>query len=402
VADATGNVRAAFEFPPIEDPCHPGTTLTVSVREVDVDPSSRLGDERFVVAFDTSDARGQPLQEFAYDDTTSTLTAMSAPVLVQSGAHPASTCADPMGQGQAALYDAAGNLWVVRSNGISGGPLYIFLRDPAAGESRFETECSVTDPSTGASRPWGMPCTGDVEVGSAINYAGDVDWAFSWTVNLVLDSKTSSVVVFPFSGGASLVEPTPSTGAGPVFTSRTVLDVGLGELEPLTNDARLRSASNGSIDSARRLAWIPISTIEAVVPSGCSFSDCNPVTGAVRDSFLYSADLDRLATSMPRVAEVNAPSSVTPGTPMTIALTTTMTAPFDESTSALRVYVDDGATPVATPSFARSCTEGTCVFDATVPASVTLAAKNGQAIVWHALLFDEAGHALHTTGRVPL
>jgi hypothetical protein len=39
-----------------------------SPREINVDPTSTLGDERFVVIFDTSDDRGQPLQEFRYDE----------------------------------------------------------------------------------------------------------------------------------------------------------------------------------------------------------------------------------------------------------------------------------------------------------------------------------------------
>jgi hypothetical protein len=88
--------------------------------------------------------------------------------------------------------------------------------------------------------------------------------------------------------------------------------------------------------------------------------------------------------------------------PMTIALSTTMTGPFDASTSSLRVYVDDGPTPVTTVSFERSCAgDATCDYHAVIPASATVAVETGHALVWHALLFDQAGHTLHTVGRVP-
>jgi hypothetical protein len=133
-----------------------GVRLTVHPREVDVDPTRPIGDERFVVVFDVDvqGGRARPFvaQEFRYDATSAAVTALSAP-FVTGG------IVDGVVAGvETAVYDHEGNLWIAeaRSNSLRGGRVVRYRRPNALAAIGG---CSVDGADIVAR--WAMSCAPD-------------------------------------------------------------------------------------------------------------------------------------------------------------------------------------------------------------------------------------------------
>src|SRR6185436_9078845 len=109
-------IVGSYVFPDIHDPVS-GALLTLSPREVESDPSSIAGDERFAIGFDMAAPDGNPLptpiQEFTYNSATGTIQPVSAPILPGdlSVAKDAAGIARYKSFGDF-HYDHDGNLWV--------------------------------------------------------------------------------------------------------------------------------------------------------------------------------------------------------------------------------------------------------------------------------------------------
>src|SRR5581483_10649144 len=247
---------------------------------------------RFAIVFDTSDPRGQPLQEFRYDDRTRALAPVSAPVFTATAANPAPACGETK-QGQGAQYDHRGNLWVARSRGVGGGPLGVYLRDATTGVRRLDGPCSAIDPATGLPRPWGSPCTADVDVG-----------AIPWAIHVLEDATSGAMLVVGYGGEVVAITPGPNADGTP-FAVRPTIDLGLARLRAPEPGATL-TASKAAIDGTRRALWVPVTTREPVVENvpGCScfFCGCAFAVGRSRDTWLYRVDLGRALGSGPAAA----------------------------------------------------------------------------------------------------
>ena len=151
VMTSEGTVVSLFDYPSV---MVGGRPLRVHPRELDVDPSGVLGDERFVVVFDVELMQGvsSPFvaQEFRFDAVSSTILPISAP-FVTGGIREGRALGV-----ETAAFDHHGNLWVAESlsNSLLGGRLAVYRRSSSLG-----TRCAASP--TAASDGWGMSCPPD-------------------------------------------------------------------------------------------------------------------------------------------------------------------------------------------------------------------------------------------------
>jgi hypothetical protein len=147
-----GNVVADFRFPTVTVD---GKRLTVHPREVDVDPTSLAGDERFLVIFDVEPVAGEPqpfvAQEFRFANNA---------VVPVSFPFTTGGTVDGVRLGvETASYDHDGNLWIAeaRSNTFQGGRIVRY--SPPIGRAAIGSLCSATNGNAVAN--WGAACAPD-------------------------------------------------------------------------------------------------------------------------------------------------------------------------------------------------------------------------------------------------
>jgi hypothetical protein len=386
VTDGHGVVLAQHTFEPLTDPT--GAPVVRLPREIDVDPSSAPRDERFVVIFDSPNGRGQPLQEFSYDDVARTLVPTSAPVAPQSGVHPVP--GKKQHQMVLAQYDTDGNLWVVHGPRVDAGALVGFVKSRTTGRREaLEGACGPRD-AEGKERPWGSPCSADLDAG--------LSGSLPLFVNLVEDTKTGTLLGVGWGGTVWRLERTPSRG-GLAVTWASRADLFFDDLQP-RGAGEFRSASKGIVDDARRL-WVPVSTGEQVVPAGCGFMECDPVTGARRSQYLYELDLGGLPDRPAHVTHVTVPESVVEGRSFQVRIDATLAGSFDRRGSAFSLFDEKSDRPIVTRAWRRRCAANECRFAVKVPARFT-EGRGGSVLSWHAFLADATGESLHTAGVVSI
>lgn len=435
VVDTAGKVWAAYQPPAVADPCNTGTNLTVALREVDADPTSITNDERFVVDYDVFTAAGgasvyQPAQEFSYNDSTHTITAVSAAVRPTTAANPAPICGQSP-QGQVTQYDHAGNLWMVRDTGLNGGPIDIFLKDSATAMRNLQSAaCNSTN-------PWGTTCAADLETGLANITPSTQNWNIPWAQHILEDANTGAMFVMTTFGQVVPIERSSTINGSP-FTVRDQLVLGKdllrqppaavcsggsrngsscvtnGNADCLPSPADPSGGvclsagilgTKGTIDAPNRWLWEPIYTSENSGPTNCNFFTCKYQVGRVRDAWLYRLNIDQTLGFGARTSSISAPSTVTPGMSFTISITANFTqAELYNPSSFLAVYINDSAT-LATPRIAwtaSNCVGASCMFTASVPASAT-SGQTGN-VIWHAFLANGGSplKSLHTVGRAQL
>lgn len=260
----------------------------VSVREVQVDPTGRDGDERFAVGLDVTPGRNlfphQLVQEFRYDAATGDIRPVSAPLVP----------GDRTKEGHfytygAFRYDRAGNLWVSRGDGFLGGSLAVFAagdgrRRLAGGECRLRTGRSLDSyrAVAGGVSVWGQPCRPDYDILQAHH--------LPVIIGLAQDPVSGDMVGLGFGGVLLAVRATPS-GAGLAFQIGNAVDLGRKLLG--TVPGGLAEHRIGPVDGAHRL-WV---TGMHAAPGR---------VGERLDQWLYSVDL----------TDLFAPAAVAlPGTP---------------------------------------------------------------------------------------
>ena len=208
VMDASGNVLAGYKVEPDADPCNTGTTMTAAPRSVAADPAGEIGDERFMVDFDSSNAQmGHVAQEYSYDEIQRTITPVSARFYPDTPSYFHSpSCSDDFTNGIQSAYDQDGNLWVGTERGLAAGRMHIYFKDQETGKRKVETECSWIDSDTGDPRPSGFLCQSDLDVGRAfLTLWNDLEWGFKWSGNSVVDDVSGVVIVSTKEGQPSRI-----------------------------------------------------------------------------------------------------------------------------------------------------------------------------------------------------
>lgn len=260
VLGPSGVVLASLDYP---DVVVGGSRLRVHPREVDVDPTSRAGDERFLVIFDVEAGDGTPppfvAQEFGYDAAASLIRPVSAPFTTG-----ATLDGTPVGV-ETASYDHDGNLWIAeaRSNTLAGGRLVRYGRDD--GRLRLSGTCGVGP--DGITARWGTACEPDA--------ATDVTTHHGLVRSLTEDRLRRRMIAVTTDGTVAVVSP----GA-----SRAVLRLPLDRL--VDRDRYWIGPRKGSIDEQGSALWVPIQQLQS--PDVCPSGSCPP---APLDQWLVRLDL---------------------------------------------------------------------------------------------------------------
>jgi hypothetical protein len=267
---------------------------TVAVREVQVDPTGRPGDERFTVGLDVaSRATFTPrvIQEFTYDRRNGAIRPVSAP-LIPGDRNREGTAFYGYGT---FMYDDRGNLWVSRLDGFRGGKLAVYAagagrRKLAGGQCRYRPGRPLADYLTraGGRIAWGQACRPDYDILQAQQLPG--------MQGLVQDLSTKDIVALAFGG---VLMPVRATGTGSAMSFRigNLLDIGR-KLLP-SYDGDWADHRLGGVDSAHRV-WL---TAMHGRPGH---------VGASLDQWLYSVDTTDLFAPAP------VPVPDTPGQAVTI------------------------------------------------------------------------------------
>ncbi len=240
VLDTSGKVHATWQYPNVSVL---GQKVVVSPREVVADPSSRLGDERFVVTLDARMTNGKvapfPVQEFSYSPGdgapgNGTITPKSTAVrAAQDGTRMETAC-----------FASDGTLYVARttSDGLRAAPLAVY---PKIGGERGLVRRA---PAVGdwANTSWASTCSADYLVPATAR--GGLVRGASY------DAVTGTVLLAGLDG---LVQDVHPAGSGTRMTFRVGagIDLGLNRLRgPATHYVGLR---RGCVDATRRVFWLP-------------------------------------------------------------------------------------------------------------------------------------------------
>jgi hypothetical protein len=262
VFDRYGTVIADFAFPPV---VVDGKRLTVHPREVDVDPTSFLGDERFLVIFDVDSIAGEPqpfvAQEFRFDND-GTISPVSFPFTTGG-----TTDGARLGI-ETASYDHDGNLWIAeaRSNTFLGGRLVRY--SASAGRSALASVCAMVEGNTVGK--WGAPCPPDFASDVTVN-SGLVR-SFSEDVvrhRMIAVTLAGTVAVVSGEGGAIAVE------------------LPLGQLVDRNRFAI--GPRKGAVSPDGSKLWVPIQQLQSAAV--CATERCSP---QVLDQWLASIDLSSI------------------------------------------------------------------------------------------------------------
>lgn len=261
VLSPEGVVVAVFDYPSV---VVGGRHLRVHAREVDVDPTSGVGDERFLVVFDVaeggSDGATQFVaQEFRFDIVSATITPVSIPFTTGGVLHGVAVGVETAG------YDHDGNLWIAesRSNSLDGGRLVRY--SPAGTRSQLSTTCAATPGS--AADKWGMACFPDL-VSDAPTGRG--------LVRSLTEDETRHRMIAITTGGSVIV--------ASASDSRVALDLPLNELVD-----RYRYSigpRKGATSPDGSMLWVPIQQLRS--PAVCASAQCAPT---VLDQWLAGIQL---------------------------------------------------------------------------------------------------------------
>jgi hypothetical protein len=265
VIDPSGRLLAWYAYPNISRP--DGATLSVHPREVETDPTSLPGDERFAVVFDVFSATGQiqpfTLQEFSF--RAGQVTPVSAPIL--SGDN---SGASAVGF-ETVHYDYEGNLWAAqaRNGTLTGGSLALYRK--INGARRTTTACG-TRPDWSQTQ-WSLRCPPDQEFARAAS--------LGVARSLTEDPNTHAILLATLSGDVLAIV---STGEAGSYAVKPVIDLGLDQL--VDRSRYWVGPRKGAVDGNSRSLWLPIQQLQS--PTICPTYPCLP---KALDQWLARVDL---------------------------------------------------------------------------------------------------------------
>ncbi len=254
VLSPNGQLRSSYNYPNVNAS---GQTVYALPREVDADPVTKNGMERFAVIFDvfTSGAGGSlvqapfTMQLFQFNTTDGSITPLSSPFL------PGQTINGEVAHFETAHFDQHGNLWADESltNSDPGGNIVEYAS--ASIDNRLVTGSCGIGPSAAAN--WGQACTPDLTLPTS-PWFGDVR-------SITEDTATGALYFASESGVIMPVVPVKGSGSG--FTTGTAFDYGINSL--VDRNQVVIVPRQGTIDPATGYLWLPIEQLE-------STSACNP------------------------------------------------------------------------------------------------------------------------------
>ncbi len=379
VTDGDDTVLAHYAVPTIENPCAPGTNLGINPRQVEIDPTSTLNDERFVVSYDSNDPRGNPSQIFRYIEATKTIEPLTATFFgtIAWGQQPA--CGQRVVQNS--RFDNAGNLWVRRGEPLPSSSL-VYLREGAS--TSAEVRC--------ASGSWGMTCPADVGLGHWNGNQTDPSFRYGFSLGAAFDPVQTTMLVATANG---LIVPQPRIdGAGrSYFATLPPVDLGMHLLPKEPGIGHL--LTKVALDVSRGNLWLPVRARQTCDPFAGDPCDI----GLAAKAWIYRARVDALLHARTRIVAVA--SGVTVPTSGDLLLDVEIATTAKEEADGpmpnrIFVYRDNDPTPIYA-DMQRTANQTGYVFSASVPLDDWGAADR---IHWYAVLKDVAKGNGSTTPAV--
>jgi hypothetical protein len=247
VMSPDGQLLGSYSYPNVTVN---GQPRYVFPREVDVDPTSTAGHERFAVIFDVftgANAQGQTafaMQTFDFDSATGAITPESAPFL------PGQSVGGSTAYFETAHFDQHGNLWAAESvvNAISGGNIVEY--SAASVQGRLASgSCAASGPWN--TTQWGETCAPDLTLTGSAGQ-GDVR-------SVTEDTANGSLYFATISGDLIPVRPTGQAGS-PWIEGRS-FDFGINELTN-RNLAEILPRQ-GALDPTTGYLWLPVEQLES-------------------------------------------------------------------------------------------------------------------------------------------
>ncbi len=248
VVSPDGRLVSSYPYPNVSVN---GSPLYVYPREVDVDPSSTAGHERFAVIFDAFSDNGQvqssfPLQLFQFDAATGVISPESAPILPgqKVGANDAYF--------ETAHFDQHGNLWAAESltNAISGGNIIEYTAATVTDALQSAGSCGARN--GWAASQWGQTCSPDRTFSSSAGL-GDVR-------SVTEDTATGDLYFATISGD---LIPIRSRGqSGSLWAAGAPVDIGINSLVDRNQLSIL--PRQGVLDPTTGYLWLPVEQLESL------------------------------------------------------------------------------------------------------------------------------------------
>ena len=254
-----GQLRSSFNYPNVTSS---GPPVYAFPREVDVDPVTTNGLERFAVIFDvfTTGPGGSMVQStftmqlFQFDAATGAITPLSTAFL------PGQSLAGQTAYFETAHFDKHGDLWAAESltNFTPGGNLVEYTAASINGR--------LSSGSCGAGATavadWEQTCTPDLTVPTA-PWFGDVR-------SITEDTVTGALYFASISGILLPVLPVLSSGGSSSgWVTGTAFDYGINSL--VDRNVVLIGPRQGTIDPATGDLWLPIEQVESA--ASCDLGD---------------------------------------------------------------------------------------------------------------------------------
>jgi hypothetical protein len=257
VLDPAGKLLASYVVANQSDSTCTGSNgfKTVSPREIDTDPTSVLGDERFIVIYDvfcntgTTTANSWAAQEFSFNSTRAQTAPTQAITATSAAFNPSTTSTVDR-----AHYDRWGNLWFGTksgSNSLAGADVAVYTK--AADDShKFNTTACPPFAAWGEVCPPDYPST-ENELHEGTQMAAPANIQEVWDPT----SGTSTEYIYDTSDYVLPITATYTKGqpSTMTFTMRPIIDQGIhSSLNPGQGD--LLNAVKGAISGG--YLWIPV------------------------------------------------------------------------------------------------------------------------------------------------
>jgi hypothetical protein len=253
VLSPNGQLRAAYNYPNVTGG---GPQVYAFPREVDADPVTTNGMERFAVVFDVFTAGPNnslvqapfTMQLFQFDSASGAITPLSAPFL------PGQTVGGETAHFETAHFDQQGNLWAAESltNSDPGGNIVEY--SAASVDGRLTSGSCAAGASAVAD--WSEPCVPDLTLPTS-PWFGDVR-------SITEDTGTGALYFASVSGVLLPVLPDGSS-----WVTGTAFDYGLNSL--LNRNSAVAWPRQGTIDPTTGDLWLPIEQLEST--SACNLGD---------------------------------------------------------------------------------------------------------------------------------
>lgn len=301
VFDLNGVALARYSFDKPGNRCTPDPNDLLNhlgTRQVDVDPTGVLGDERIAITLDASLPFSHPIQEFSYNERTKTLRPTTNFVSTVSGSDPLPDCAS---QGQNANYDKYGNLVV---GAYSGSPLkstyHVYIKDKLTRKRSIETRCPFTgyDEETHA-----KGCMADLSVGefTDLTTGGDPKWSFVFH-NANTEFDPTSTVLARLNGGAVNFLDVLQVRRSPVFVTYRRVNLDIDELPQASNVKRI-VGWKGTLQAQTGSFWTPLATtIHNVDPDCTGF--CERYTNELHPGWFSELKYNEIMNAALRVRQM--------------------------------------------------------------------------------------------------